>query len=305
MINVKFKLQDQKAKMISSKDGNTLLNTLIKYVIPIFNKDKNKKHSKLEEIVDSKKVKLKPLDLIFLEDLVNSFLKKKEGIKIIKKPEIIELPDFEINDKNNKNDAEEIRYSVAFEKKKEVKDDFGYAVEIKYEENETEEKLDIKIQFNDSLENYSINKNAIYNKNQKNKDKKEYSITIKRDKENKSKDNYYSVSLIYENNYEEERLSINYKSTIGTYLNRRHQALHDFSDRVPGKHVNIFPESVMGGILGFTYLGENFMGLRADLTGDLKKMVDIHESIHTPDEYETRCLTQWIMSKEKIVKYNL
>ena len=75
--------------------------------------------------------------------------------------------------------------------------------------------------------------------------------------------------------------------------------MHDFSDRVPGKFVNVFPESVMGGVLGFTYLGENFMGLRADLAGKMKKMVDIHESIHTPDEYETRILTDWIMMKQR------
>ncbi len=96
-----------------------------------------------------------------------------------------------------------------------------------------------------------------------------------------------------------ERPAIDYQSTIGTYLNKRQEALTDFSDRVPGKFVNVFPESIMGGVLGFTYLGENFMGLREDLTGRLKKMVDIHESIHTPDEYETRILTDWIMSKER------
>jgi len=28
-------------------------------------------------------------------------------------------------------------------------------------------------------------------------------------------------------------------------------------------------------------------------------MVDIHESIHTPDEYETRILTDWIMMKQR------
>jgi len=39
------------------------------------------------------------------------------------------------------------------------------------------------------------------------------------------------------------------------------------------------------------------MGRRADLTGQTARMVDIHESIHTPDEYETRVLTSWIMEK--------
>ena len=105
--------------------------------------------------------------------------------------------------------------------------------------------------------------------------------------------------MVYENNYEKERLSVAYRLTKGAYLNRRHEALHDFSDRVPGKHVDILPASVMGGILGFTYLGQDRMTLRDDLIGD-KKMVDIHESIHTPDEYETRILTSWIMSKERV-----
>ena len=71
------------------------------------------------------------------------------------------------------------------------------------------------------------------------------------------------------------------------------------TSRVPLKWLNILPESMMGGVLGFTYLGENFMGRRADLTGWTARMVDIHESIHTPDEYETRVLTSWIMEKAR------
>ena len=180
--------------------------------------------------------------------------------------------------------------------------DLSYSVSIKYEENETEEKLSVKVKFDNysinNINNKPLNKTLLNNNKSKN-DKKEYSfvITKEKDKENKTK-NTYSVDLVYENNYEEERLSINYKSTIGTYLNRRQEALQDFIDRVPGKHLNILPESLMGGILGFTYLGENFMARRADLTGNTAKMVDIHECIHTPDEYETRILTSWIMTKE-------
>ena len=33
------------------------------------------------------------------------------------------------------------------------------------------------------------------------------------------------------------------------------------------------------------------------LAGKTARMVDIHESIHTSDEYETRVLTSWIMEK--------
>jgi len=131
----------------------------------------------------------------------------------------------------------------------------------------------------------------------KSEDKKQQSELEELLKENEA-DVDHSKNLVYENNYEKERLSINYKSTIGTYLNKRQEALQDFTDRVPGKHLHILPESLMGGILGFTYLGENFMARRADLTGSMAKMVDIHESIHTPNEYETRILTSWIMTKE-------
>ena len=103
---------------------------------------------------------------------------------------------------------------------------------------------------------------------------------------------------VYRNNYQEERLTSNYISTIGTYLNRRMKALRDFTDRVPGKFMNILPKSIMGGILGFTYLGNNSITRREDLSGDFAYEVDVHECIHTPDEYETRRITEWMMSEE-------
>ena len=71
------------------------------------------------------------------------------------------------------------------------------------------------------------------------------------------------------------------------------------SQRVPLKWLNIFPSSGAGGLLGFTYLGDNSIHLREGLIGQ-KRMVDIHESIHTPDEYETRVLTDWIMEKPRV-----
>jgi len=258
-----------------------LLDVILKYVIPKLKKKvvKDKKQSKLEELIEKP---IKSFEL-FLDDLINA--PKNKAKKPTKKWEIIE-----INEKNNNEiNEEEIRYSVAFERKKE-EDSFSYSVEIKYEENETEEKLNVKVKF----DNYSLDEKSL--KKDKKINEKEYSIEITKKKDTKRKDNY-SVSLIYENNYEAERLSISYRSTIGAYLNRRQEALHNFEDRVPGKHVDILPASVMGGILGFTYLGQDRMTLRDDLIGDLRRMVDIHESIHTPDEYETRVLTDWIMSK--------
>lgn len=92
-------------------------------------------------------------------------------------------------------------------------------------------------------------------------------------------------------------LPIHNDEDIIKYKKRREESIQDFSDRVPGKFVHVFPHSIMGGVLGFTYLGENFMGKREDMVGN--KMVDVHESIHTDNEYETRVLTDWILSREK------
>ena len=88
-----------------------------------------------------------------------------------------------------------------------------------------------------------------------------------------------------------------YKQNLMDYLRKHLEDKEDMSNRVLLKWLNILPETMMGGVLGFTYLGENFMGRRADLTGKTARKVDIHESIHTPDEYETRVLTTWIMEK--------
>ncbi|MCH8004204.1 MAG: hypothetical protein IH934_06265 [Nanoarchaeota archaeon] len=291
--------------MVSNKEkkDNILLDTLLKYVIPFFNNKKIKKgekQSKLEELVKKEKKTTKPLELIFLEELVNSFLKNKD-IKITKKVKNQEIIEFIENQKNEENKNEIINsYSIVAERKKEQKDNFGYSVTILYEENESEEKLKVKVTFDNNaiskLNNYSTNNKSIIN--DKNKlNEKEYSFTVTKEKDNKSKDNY-SISLIYENNYEQERLSINYKSTIGTYLKRRQDALHDFTDRVPGKNLETFPVSGNEGIYGYTFLGDIKVWRRDDLSGKFAKMVDIHECIHTPDEYETRILTDWIMSKQ-------
>lgn len=90
-----------------------------------------------------------------------------------------------------------------------------------------------------------------------------------------------------------------YIKNLREYMQRHVESKEDTSSRVPLKWLNILPESQMGGVLGFTYLGDHSMGRRADLTGSMARMVDIHESIHTPDEYETRVLTDWIMDKTR------
>ncbi|MCH8329744.1 MAG: hypothetical protein IIB81_05145, partial [Nanoarchaeota archaeon] len=106
-------------------------------------------------------------------------------------------------------------------------------------------------------------------------------------------------NVVYGDNDGQERQN-NYGPNIIDYLEIRQRALHDFSDRVPGKHIDIFPENV-GGLLGYTHIGDVKMGRREDLIGDHE--TDIHECIHTTDEYETRILASWIMSKEKNDNY--
>jgi len=301
---------------INSNSEKSLLNTLFNYIVPFLNNNhynnfkKSNKDNLENKINDFDINKEKLNDILLLEQLILNNLKNsnninKEKLKIKKQvnSKEIDIFDFIDNEKNIKNDLinenKNIDYSLSLTNTKEKDDEKGYSISIRYEENESEEKLKITVEVDD----YGLNKldpiNKINKNNKLNDSKKLYSFSIKRKKdivENKS----YSIKIAYEDNYEQERLTINYKSAIRAYLDKREQALTDFSDRVPGKNVHIFSESQMPGVLGFTYLGDNYMALRADLTGDLKKMVDIHESIHTPDEYETRVLTDWIMSKEKM-----
>ena len=178
----------------------------------------------------------------------------------------------------------DVLYSLSLIRQKNNNEkDNKYSISIKYDENQTEERLKISVK----------------------KDGKEvYSSEIINQKEVRDKIAPYSIKISYEDNYDEERLSITYKQQLGSYIKKHIEEKEDMSNRVPLKWLNILPETMMGGVLGFTYLGENFMGRRADLTGKTARMVDIHESIHTPDEYETRVLTSWIISKarDKYVK---
>ena len=109
-------------------------------------------------------------------------------------------------------------------------------------------------------------------------------------------------NLVYIDNYQQERQGTVYSSVIGDYRDRRIESMHDFTDRVPGKNLETFPVSGNEGLYGYTFLGDIKAWRRDDLSGNFAKMVDIHESIHTPDEYETRILTDWIMTKQ-ISKY--
>ena len=252
------------------KIESELLLMLFDYVAPFLdkriklkaeNKKSEPKTSNLENIVNGKpKIDFK--DFKELELLLSKNL--SENAKSSKKAEIKNGSKiYSLNLRRQKSDREKTS---------------NYSISIKYEENQTGEKLSITAK----------------------KDGKElYSAEITDKKEAKDKVAPYSFTINYEDRYGEERLSITYKSQLKNYLQKHISEKEDMANRVPLKWLNILPETSMGGVLGFTYLGENFMARRADLTGKTARMVDIHESIHTPDEYETRCLTQWIMSKER------
>ena len=245
-----------------------LLSTLFKYVIPFIDKTKksakkvqNQKTSNLENIINTKP-KISFNDVKELESLILKNL--SENVKINKNAEI----------KSNK-----VFYSLSLRRQKAGNEGQSkYSISIKYEENQSEDKLKISI---------------------KDTEKELYSAEIVDKKDPKDRVAPYSITINYENRYDEERLTITYKQQLKNYIQKHIDEKENMSNRVPLKWLNILPETSMGGVLGFTYIGDPSMGRRADLTGKTARMVDIHESIHTPDEYETRVLTSWIMEKAK------
>ena len=244
-----------------------LLSRLFDYVVPFLNKkisinpiqkETSQKTSKLEEIIN-KKPKIDLKDVKELESLLLKNL--NENIKINKSKTI---------NKNN------IIYSLKLKQPKRDDKKINYSISINYEENQHDDKLKISI---------------------KTDEKELYSAETINKKETISKIAPYGIKISYEHDYNEERLTITYKQQLKNYIQKHIEDKEDMTNRVPLKWLNILPETMMGGVLGFTYIGDNSMGRRADLTGKTARMVDIHESIHTPDEYETRVLTSWIMEK--------
>ena len=98
--------------------------------------------------------------------------------------------------------------------------------------------------------------------------------------------------------YDKVEQGYHVKYVTQEYSERIEKTRQDFTSRLD-KALEILPKSLMGGVLGFTYLGSGKMARRADLFGDMAKMVDVHEAIHTPDEYETRVLTSWMLRMER------
>lgn len=252
---------------VIEKIESQLLSTLFQYVIPFI--DKKIKPEKKDQRTESR-----------LESIVNE--KAKINFNDIKELERLLLRNLNTNVKAGKNiwvNSNSLFYSLSLRRQKNKEEKANnYSITVKYGENSSEEKLSIEV---------------------KKEGKEIYSSEIIDKKEIPDKVIPYKITVHYEDNYAEERLAITYKQQLRGYLKQHIEDKEDMTNRVPLKWLNILPENIMGGVLGFTYLGENFMGRRADLTGWMARMVDIHESIHTPDEYETRVLTSWIMEKAK------
>lgn len=150
---------------------------------------------------------------------------------------------------------------------------------------------------------YSIPRFVRKEKNQEKKQQqREIDIKRKIDEEEKETNNVVipqpSQNIVYQNTTQNQ--GPDYGLLLASYIERREEAMRDFTDRVPGKHMNTFPSSGNAGLYGFTYLGDQRVWRRDDLIGsEFAKMVDVHESIHTPDEYETRRITEWMMERER------
>ena len=272
-------MQMNKTKVIEKLESELLL-TLFNYVVPfidkkikITKKEQNQKQSNLENIVSNSKPKIDFKDIKELEGLLLKNL--NENVKVNKNIGVNRSDVFySLNLRRQKNS--QMRVSSLRTRSQLTEKSNKYSISIKYEENEKEDRLKISI---------------------KKAGNEIYSAEIENKKETKDKVAPYSIKISYEDNYAEERLTITYRQQLKNYMQQHLADKEDMTNRVPLKWLNILPETLMGGVLGFTYLGENFMGRRADLTGKTARMVDIHESIHTPDEYETRVLTSWIMER--------
>ena len=259
-----FLKRQMKHIKITERVEKELLSTLLDYIVPHVNSRINFQnqtlHPGLENFIS--KPKFDQSDFSHLESLL--FSHSEKNVKISKR---IRTNSFDV--------SHEIEMS-----RKKTETEISSAVEsisITYEENSRSEKLRVTLR----------------------KSGKDYSGEIVKEKEKESDIIPYKLTVYYAQNYERERLSISYFQQLSGYLKEHIKSKEDMASRVPLKWLNILPENIMGGVLGFTYLGENFMGRRADLTGKTARMVDIHESIHTPDEYETRVLTSWIMEKAR------
>ncbi len=249
---------------------DTLIKDILRYIAP------TKKQ-------DQKDIAKEQSELSFLESLVRKLDKegkselrqKKQVSKDVELEEILKI----VEERETK--KKHVKYGLKIERDSENESLRDYEIKIKYHDDDSEEKVEIQLKPTDKA---------------KQDGKEEKSFSIVREKDPAEHKKGYSTEIEYTGNYSQEHVTINYNIPLLNYEEKKEINKQDFSNLAENKWLEIFPKSQMGGVLGFTYLGDGYQALRADmLYSPLGKMVDLHEAIHTPDEHETRVLTEWMM----------
>ncbi len=94
---------------------------------------------------------------------------------------------------------------------------------------------------------------------------------------------------------------------FSSYHDRFQQERRDILKFIPATTLHTFPVQGHEWLYGWTVRGTSTVNIRDDLSGLKRLETDIHESTHTPDEYETRrrteCRMEWLFPKEE--KYRM
>ncbi|MBT4541019.1 hypothetical protein HOC35_05890 [Candidatus Woesearchaeota archaeon] len=117
------------------------------------------------------------------------------------------------------------------------------------------------------------------------------------------KDREIKLNLYYKKvNNDEYIKTESYNVPLTGYEDLKLMDLLDMSRFFPAKHLHI--ESMPDYLLGYTAIGSPniFRNSRLIPGSERAYEVDVHETIHTNDEFETRMLTSWILDKD-INKY--
>ena len=267
----------------SKSTEHDLLSAIARYIVPVVeHKAIVQPHSPLEHITKEKEQqqklqnspsqKQREFHLKEIQKSIDSIIGNVEGAFVADKRHTLE---------------EGVSYSF----KRTTSSSKKYRVEVKYHGTATNEKIDVRF----SLEEDEETETTIVSKSNR-KEKKEYAFTLVRPREAPLPSGFL-LDIAYQYRNGEENAVLTY-TPAKPYIQKHIETKNDHTEKVPLKQIHhMWPESIMGGVLGFTYIGENFMGRRDDLVGWWARMVDIHESIHTPDEYETRVLTDHIMDR--------
>tara|TARA_Y100000031_G_C8117537_1_gene336622 strand:- start:398 stop:775 length:378 start_codon:yes stop_codon:yes gene_type:complete len=105
----------------------------------------------------------------------------------------------------------------------------------------------------------------------------------------------FNVSYFWNEYYADRTIAKTY-SPFDSYLDKFRAEQRDLLKFIPSVNIRKFPLNGNRGLYGWTYRDKSAqVNIREDLTEDFKTEVIVHEAIHTPDEYETRRLTEWIM----------